>query len=111
MSLLDLPLVSIQTFLEGEMALLIPVRSAALQSITAPCLHFKPLDLLSRSFMFAFVRAHEDFLFLSPCTLCDFTGATSSLRIDVTSSPPLRLHVDWGLERHGYPWVHTDQGP
>jgi hypothetical protein len=29
----------------------------------------------------------------------------------VTSSPPLRLHVDRGLVRHGYPWVSTDQGP
>jgi hypothetical protein len=35
----------------------------------------------------------------------------SSLRIDMTSSQPLRLHVDRGLERHGYPWVPTDQGP
>jgi hypothetical protein len=32
--------------------------------MTAPCLHFKRLDLLSRDLMFAFVRAQEDFLFL-----------------------------------------------
>jgi hypothetical protein len=42
---------------------LIPVRSTALQATTAPCLYFKPLDLLSRSLMFAFVHAQEDFLF------------------------------------------------
>jgi hypothetical protein len=34
----------------------------------------------------------------------------SSLRFDVTSSLPLRLYVDRGLVRHGYPWVPTDQG-
>jgi hypothetical protein len=33
-----------------------------------------------------------------------------SLRFDMTSSRPLRLHVDRGLERHVYPWVPTDQG-
>jgi hypothetical protein len=77
----------------------------------APGLHFKPLDLLSRDFMFAFVRAEEDFLFGSPCTLRDFTNATSYLRVDVTSSLQLHLHIDRGLDRHGYPWVPTDQGP
>jgi hypothetical protein len=40
---------------------LILVRSALPQATTAPCLHFKPLDLLSRSLMFAFVCAQEDF--------------------------------------------------
>jgi hypothetical protein len=60
--------------------------------------------------MFAFIHSQEDFLFLSLCTLCDFIDATSSLRIDVTSSSPLRLHVDRGLVRHGYPRVTTDQG-
>jgi hypothetical protein len=40
---------------------LIPVSSAVLQAATAPCLHFKPLDLLSRYLTFAFVRAEEDF--------------------------------------------------
>jgi hypothetical protein len=29
----------------------------------------------------------------------------------MTSSLPLRIHVDRGLVRHGYPWVPTDQGP
>jgi hypothetical protein len=33
----------------------------------------------------------------------------SSLRFNVTLPKPLRLHVDRGLERHGYPWVPTDQ--
>jgi hypothetical protein len=89
---------------------LIPVKPAVLQAMTAPCLHLKPLDLLSRDLMFAFIRAQEDFLFLSPCTLCDFIDATSSLRIDVTSSPPLRLRVDRGLVRHGYQRVTFDQG-
>jgi hypothetical protein len=90
---------------------LIPVRSVVLQAATTPCLHFKPLNLLSRDLMFAFVRAEEGFLFLSPCTLCDFIDATSSLRFDMTLSPTLHLHVNRGLVRHGYPWVPTDQGP
>jgi hypothetical protein len=51
------------------------------------------------------------FFFSSPCTLHNLTSAMSSLRIDMTSSQPLRLHFDRGLERHGYPWVPTDQGP
>jgi hypothetical protein len=58
--------------------------------------------------MFAFICAQEDFLFGSPCTLRDLTDATSSLRIDVTLSLPLRLHVDRGLDIYGYPWVPTD---
>jgi hypothetical protein len=45
---------------------LIPVRSVVLQAATTPCLHFKPLDLLSRDLMFAFVRAEEGFLFFIP---------------------------------------------
>jgi hypothetical protein len=36
--------------------------------------------------------------------------AMSSLHFNMTSSQSLRLHVDQGLERHGYPWVLTDQG-
>jgi hypothetical protein len=76
----------------------------------APCLRFEPLDLLSRGLKFAFVSAEED-LFGSPCTLHDFIDTTSYLRIDVALSLPLRLHVDWGLDRHGYPWVPTDQCP
>jgi hypothetical protein len=82
--------------------------------MTAPCLHFKPLDLLSRSLMLNFVCAQEDFLFLSLCTLRDLTGATSSLRIDMTSSPPLRLHVDRGLRdmgTHGSPPTRIPEVP
>jgi hypothetical protein len=91
---------------------LIPVRLVVLQATTKPCLHYKPLDLLFISLMFAFVRSREDFfLFLSPCTLHELTGAMYFLRLDTTLSQPLRLHVDRGLERHGYPWVPTHQGP
>jgi hypothetical protein len=39
------------------------------------------------------------------------TSSTPRLRFDMTSSPPLRLHVDQGLVRHGYPWVPTGQVP
>jgi hypothetical protein len=42
---------------------LIPVRSGGLLAAMAFCLHFKPLNLLSRDLTFAFVRAQEDFLF------------------------------------------------
>jgi hypothetical protein len=77
----------------------------------APCLRFKPLDLLSTDLMFAFIRVEEDFLFGSSCTLRDFTDVMSYLRIDVTLSLRIHLHVDRGLERHGYPRVPTDQGP
>jgi hypothetical protein len=51
------------------------------------------------------------FLFGSPCTLCDLTGATSSLRFDVTSSPLLRLHVDRRLVRHGYCQIVRSKQP
>jgi hypothetical protein len=90
---------------------MIPVRSVVLLAAMAPCLHFKPVDLLSRDLMFAFVRAQDDFLFLIPlhpmrphrCYVfalhrCDFVSAASPTR-------------RWGLVRHGYPWVPTDQGP
>jgi hypothetical protein len=33
------------------------------------------------------------------------------LCFNMTSSQPLRLHVGLGLEKHGNPWVPTDQGP
>jgi hypothetical protein len=72
-------------------------RSAILLVVMAPCLHFKPLDLLSRYLMFVFVCAQEDFFFGSPCTLHDFIAVTSSLCFDVTSFLPLRLHIDRGL--------------
>jgi hypothetical protein len=51
------------------------------------------------------------FFFGSPCILRDLSGTMFSLRFSMTSSQPLCLHVDRGLERHGYPWVPTDQGP
>jgi hypothetical protein len=51
------------------------------------------------------------FFFGSLCTLHNLITTTSSLRFDVTLSLPLHLHVDRGLDRHGYPWVPTDQGP
>jgi hypothetical protein len=69
---------------------LIPVWSAVLQATTAPCLHFKPLDLLSRVLMFAFVRAEENFLFGSPCTLHDLDDAMTSLRFFVSAGTPTR---------------------
>jgi hypothetical protein len=72
-------------------------------------LHFDLSDLHSRSSMFDFVRTLEGFLFFrSMCTLRDLSGAMPSLRFDMTSSRPIRLHVDRGLERHEYPWVPTD---
>jgi hypothetical protein len=49
--------------------------------------------------------------FGSPCTHRDLSGVMSSQPFNMTLSQPLRLHVDRGLERHGYPWVPTDQGP
>jgi hypothetical protein len=91
---LDLPFVSAYTFLEGVLTL--PDSSqvggssgndSALSSLQAPRPTFKSL-------MFAFIHAQEDFLFRSPCTLRDLTNATSSLRIDMTSSLSLRQHVD-----------------
>jgi hypothetical protein len=51
------------------------------------------------------------FLFRSPCTLCNLDDAMPLLRPTMTSSRLLRLHIDRGLERHGYPWVPIDQGP
>jgi hypothetical protein len=99
----DLPLVSVSIFFEGVLASPDSGQvggssgnDCALSSLQAPGLTLQRLD----------VRLHmrrKDFLFWSPCTLCG--------SIDVTSSPPLRLHVDRGLVRHGYPWDPTDQGP
>jgi hypothetical protein len=51
------------------------------------------------------------FFFGSPCTLRDLSSTMSSLCFNMTSSQPLCLHVNRGLERHGYPWIPTDQGP
>jgi hypothetical protein len=65
---------------------LIPVRSAVLRATTAPCLHFKPLDLLLRDLMFAFVRAQEDFL---------------SFWIPVHPTRPHRHHV-FASHRHDF---------
>jgi hypothetical protein len=45
---------------------LILFRSRILLAVMAPCLHFKPLDLLSRDLMFVFVCAQEDFLLWIP---------------------------------------------
>jgi hypothetical protein len=100
---LDFLLVSIGTFLEGITIFPDSGQVSGSSNITAPCLHFKPLYLHSRSLTFDVVRAQEDFLFWILCTLRDFDGV-------MTSSQLLRLHVDRGLERHGYPWVPTDQG-
>jgi hypothetical protein len=51
--------------------------------------------------MFDFVCAGNVFLFGSPCTLRILDGAMTSPCLDMTSSWPLRLHVDRGFERHG----------
>jgi hypothetical protein len=72
---------------------------------TKPCLHFKPLVLPSRSLMFNFVCAKKVCFFGPSCTLWDIDGAMTLPSLDMTSSQPLYLHVDRGLERHGYPWV------
>jgi hypothetical protein len=45
---------------------LIMFRSRILLEVVAPCLHFKPLDLLSRDLMFIFVCVQEDFLLWIP---------------------------------------------
>jgi hypothetical protein len=79
--------------------------------MTAPCLHFKPLDLLSRSLMLNFVCAQEDFLFFIPVhpTRPHRRHVFTSHRHDfVSAASPTRRS---GLERHGYPWVPTDQDP
>jgi hypothetical protein len=109
MSLLDLPLVSTLTFLEGSLATPDSGQVGGSSSSHGALSSLKPLDLCPRDLMLAFVRAQEDFfLFGSPCTLHDLTVTTSSFLIDVTSSLPLRLHVDQGLDRHGYPWVPNE---
>jgi hypothetical protein len=56
--------------------------------------------------MFDFVCAGKVFFFRSPCNLRDLDGAMTSPRFDMTSSRPLRLHVDRGLRdmgTHGSP--------
>jgi hypothetical protein len=112
MSPLYLMLVSILTFLEGAVASPNSVQvedssgsHGALSSLQAPGPTLQRLDVHLR------LRPGGFFFFGSPCTLRDFIAVTSLLRFDVTSFLPLRLHVDRGLVRHGYPWVPTDQGP
>jgi hypothetical protein len=76
-----------------------------------PCLHFKPLDLLSRDLTFVFVRAHEDFLLWIPMHPMPLhhRHVFALLRRDfISTSTPTRRS---GLVRHGYLWVPTDQGP
>jgi hypothetical protein len=76
-----------------------------LSSLQAPGSALQRLDVRLRMHPGGF------FFFGSPCTIRDFIAVTSSPCFDMTSSLPLRLHVDQGLVRHGYPWVPTDQGP
>jgi hypothetical protein len=52
--------------------------------------------------MFDFVCAGKVIFFGSPCTLHDLDDAMTSPSLNMTSSQPLRLHVDQRLERHGY---------
>jgi hypothetical protein len=108
---LDLPLVGVLTFLEGLVALPDRVQvedssgsHGALSSLQAPGSALQRLDVRLR------LRPGGFFFFGNPCTLRKFITVTSSPCFDVTSSLPLRLHVDRGLVRHGYPWVLTDQG-
>jgi hypothetical protein len=66
------------------------VRSVVLQAMAVPCIHFKPQDLLSRSFMFAFIRAWEFFYPRAPYATirrhvftlhrCEFVSAASTKR-------------------------------
>jgi hypothetical protein len=68
---LDLPSVSIGTFLEGLMIFLDSGQVGGSSNTTAPCLHFKPLDQRSRSLTFDFVCAQKILFFGSPYTLRD----------------------------------------
>jgi hypothetical protein len=80
---------------------LIPVRSVVLQATTVPCLHFKPLDLLSRNLMFHFICAQEDFLLWIPVhpMWSHRCHVFASLQHDIVSA--LRIHVDRGLRDMG----------
>jgi hypothetical protein len=60
---LDLPLVSIETFLEGVMIFPDSGQVDGSSSNYSSCLHFQPLDLRSRSLTFDFMCTQEDFLF------------------------------------------------
>jgi hypothetical protein len=84
---LDLPSVSIGTFLQGTTIFPNSTEVGGSSNTTTPFLHFKPLDLHSGSMTFDFVCAQKIFVFGSPCTLRDLDGA-------MTLSQPLRLHVD-----------------
>jgi hypothetical protein len=64
-----------------------------------------------QSLMFDFIALRRIFLFWIPVhpTRPRWCHVFASLQHGIIS--PLRLHVDRGLERHGYPRVPTDQGP
>jgi hypothetical protein len=64
--------------------------------------------------MFDFVCVGKVFFFGSPCTLRDLDGAMTLPRLDMTSSRPLRLHVDQGLRdmgTHGSPPTRVPELP
>jgi hypothetical protein len=112
-SLLDLPTVGVATFLKvtkAPLCYLIEVRSTVHQDwrlvFTLTSWTYTPETRCLTSY----THWRVFFLFGSPRTLCDLSGAMPSLHFDMTSSRPLRLHVDRGLEKHGYPWIPTDKG-
>jgi hypothetical protein len=99
---LDLPLVGVSTFLEGPVSSpdRVQVEDSsgshdALSSLQAPGSALQRLDVRLR------MRPGGFFFFGSPCTLRDFIAVTSSPCFNMTSSLPLRPHVDRGLVRHG----------
>jgi hypothetical protein len=111
--LLDLPTVDVVTFLkvmEAPFLFLIQVRSTVLQeqrlAFTLSFWTYVPRALCLTSCVLKGISC-----FGSLFTLHDHDNVMPLLRLNMTSSRPLRLHSDRGLERHGYPWVPTDQGP
>jgi hypothetical protein len=102
-SLIDIPLVSVLTFLEGMLASpgfgQVGGSFGSNGALSSP----QTLGPTPRDLMFAFVRAQKDFLSRIPMHPMRLHRRHTSL--------PLCLHVDRGLVRHGYPWVPTDQGP
>jgi hypothetical protein len=94
---------------------LTPVRSAVLQEMTTPCLHFKPLDLLSRSLMFAFVHARKDFLLCDPCAPYTTSPAScprsASTRLCLSRFAYMSIGGLRDMGTHGSPTTRVSEVP
>jgi hypothetical protein len=116
-SLLDLPSVSRETFFKATM-----ISSCMMTLVRSVVLQRQRLVFTWTFWTYALGARHLtsctlkgiSFFFGSPRTLRDLDDVTPLLRLDMTSSRPLRLHVDRGLRdmgTHGSPPARVPEVP